>query len=231
MGLLDIIKSVFGKKVEKPSNTTRSYYGSNGNRLRFTPLKYFPKIEEKLLAFKADNSFHSSKPVAEVNRYMVFKNQTEIFEALGNPVMTTENEENGHIFGGIKYNITIYDYSVRLFFLLIDEEVVGFIYEFKEMFSQKSNKLDLIFRSIFNNYLSDKKYIADEFIERAKDVGCSIHDEHANIIFVSCNMVLTLIYIKDSNHLKGVFSSSKSRKEEDKKDVERNRLDMLRDNL
>ncbi|MEY4109998.1 MAG: hypothetical protein RLZZ46_352, partial [Bacteroidota bacterium] len=54
MGLLDIIKSVFGKKVEKPSNTTRSYYGSNGNRLRFTPLKYFPKIEEKLLAFKAD---------------------------------------------------------------------------------------------------------------------------------------------------------------------------------
>jgi hypothetical protein len=54
MGLLDIIKSVFGKKVEKPSNTTRSYYGSNGNRLRFTPLKYFPKIEEKLLAFKAE---------------------------------------------------------------------------------------------------------------------------------------------------------------------------------
>lgn len=231
MGIVSYIKNILRKKKRTARYGSGSYYSYSGNRSRLSPLSYFAKMEEKVLAFKADDAFLSHVPVKEVNRFMGLRNEKEILEAMGNPVIKTEHEDLGHIFVSLKYNISIYDYEVRLFFLLIDNHVSGFVYEFKEVFSQKNNKLELIYRSIFNNYLAGGSYKAEDFINKALESGCSIHDKEGNIISISSTVLLTLFYINDSERLKSIFASLRNKKDDNEREIEETRLNLLKENL
>lgn len=231
MGIFSSIKRIFRKKKRTARYGGSSYYSYSSNRSRLSPLNYFAKMEEKVLAFKPEDSFLSHFPIREVNRFMALKNEKEILSAMGNPVIKTEHEDLGHIFVSLKYNISIYDYEVRLFFLLVDNYVAGFVYEFKEVFTQKNNKLELIYRSIFNNYLSGGTYKTEDFISKVLESGGSINDREGNIISISSTVLLTLYYISDSVRLKAIFASLRNKKDDNERELEETRLNLLKENL
>lgn len=231
MGLFSFIKKSLGVNKRSGRYGSNNYYSYSSNRSRLSPLNYFAKMEEKVLSFNPEASFLSDIPVQQVNRFMGLRNEKEIIGAMGNPVIKTEHEDLGHIFVSLKYNISIYDYEVRLFFLLIDNHLCGFVYEFKEVFSQKNNKLELIYRSIFNNYLAGGVYKAEEFIDKALSSACTIHDKEGSIISISSTVLLTLYYINDSSKLKALFASLRNKKDDSEREIEETRLNLLKENL
>jgi hypothetical protein len=109
--------------------------------------------------------------------------------------------------------------------------VAGFVYEFKEVFTTRNNKLELIYRSIFNNYLSGGVYSADDFISSVLKSGGTIHDKEGNLISISSTVLLTLFYIHDAAKLKSIFASLKARKDDNEREIEETRLNLLKENL
>jgi hypothetical protein len=147
MGIFKFLNLFSKAKYRNSSYNNRGYGGSYGqNRPKLTPVSFFNKLEEKINAFSLDNSFKAKKNITEINRFIGFNNEDEIIASLGNPVVRSAYEDQGMQFSSLKYNYSIFDYNVRLYFFTVDEKVYAALYEFKEVFPQRSQKHELIIK-------------------------------------------------------------------------------------
>jgi hypothetical protein len=230
MGLFDFfgfLKKNGNRRNGRSANSYASAYSHS--RPKMSPLSFFNKIEERVNAFHPDQSFKAKTAITEINRFIGLNTEEEIIAALGTPVIKSGYEDQGNEFNSLKYNYSIFDYNVRLYFFLIKGNVCATLYEFKEVFPQKSQKLELIFRSLFNNYIAGVN--EEEFMKRAMNESVFIADNKNNFVHISSHVLLNIYYVKNAAQLKMAFSSLKNTKEKNEREIEQLRLSQLKDNL
>ncbi len=229
MGLFDFFR-FFSKNKTARNGRSKSYANSYGqSRPKMSPLSFFNKIEERINVFVPDQAFKAKAAITEINKFIGLNSEAEIIALLGTPVLKSAYEDQGNEFESLKYNYSIFDYNVRLYFFLTNGNVCATLYEFKEVFPQKSQKLELIYRSLFNNYIASIN--EDDFMRKALHESVYIADNKNNFIHISSHVLLNIFYVKNAAQLKMTFSSLKNNKDKNEREIEQQRLSQLKDNL
>lgn len=167
--------------------------------------------------------------ITEINRFIGLNTENEIIAQFGNPVLKSAFEEQGIEFLILKYNFSIFDYNVRLFFFLVKGQLYSTLYEFKEVFPSKSQKLDLIYKSLFNNYIASVN--EEEFLKKAHQESVFIADKQHNFVHISSHVLLNIFYVKNVGQLKNIFASLNTEKDHNEREIEHQRLSQLKNNL
>lgn len=230
MGLMDFFNLFSGKPKGKNGKRISSAGNNYGqSRPKMSSRSFFTKIEERINNFDQEKAFKAKTAITEINRFISWNTEEEIIAQLGAPILKSVYEDQGIEFLTLKFNYSIYDYNVRLFFFLIEGEVFSTLYEFKEVFPSKSQKLDLIYQSLFNNYIDGVN--AEEFLKTANQSSVYIADKNQNFVHISSHVLLNIFYVKNVSRLKNIFASLNVKKDNNEREIEQQRLSQLKNNL
>lgn len=233
--MLNFIKRIFGfdrssgPLVRLPGSSSLGGYGYN--KAKASPKIFFNKVLEKLESYDRDIVFSTPVDMLARNKFLALKSEVAIVSQLGNPIQRLELKEGEDLFTSLKYNYNISDYSVRLIFLLINDTCIGFLYEFKEVFTHQNSKLRLVFESVFENYKLSDSTTLNDFIQKSERNAVQVCDKNDNRIIILNNVLLNVFYIHDAAKLKDYFHSIQARKEESEEEIKRRRMENLNQNL
>ena len=218
-----------GPIVRLPGSSSLGGYGYN--KAKASPKIFFNKIQEKLESFDRDISFTTQVDLLNRNKFLALKSEESIVSQLGNPTQRLEIKEGEDLYTSLKYNHNISDYSVRLIFLLVNNVCIGFLYEFKEVFTHQNSKLRLVFESIYNNYKLSGSTTLEDFIQRGERNTVHVCDKNDNRIVILNNVLLNVFYLNEAGKIKDFFHDIQSRKEDTEEEIKRRRMENLSQNL
>jgi hypothetical protein len=173
-------------------------------------LKPYYNMVEGILKSMASTSTCSAEYNNTISDFKSFKNEQEIKSKLKGADSKLKFKENDYNFLSLVYKKYLLDCDATQALNLINNELFFTVYEFKEDFSNKREKLALIYRVLIYRYINNTKTNNETLDKLTKKRNFNVTDNEGNIIAVRFQPNLKIYYIRNSDKLQNVFGNIKA---------------------